>query len=511
MDDPHTDDQLDAPTEHGTPGLTDTGSASFDLDAPTPTPSGNGRCGERRFPVAGQHIDEYEIVREIARGGMGVVFLAKQQPLNRFVALKMILESNVANDAERKRFENEARAAGALDHPGIVPVYEVGSHDGCPYFSMGYVDGKSLAATLQDGPLHPTHAARIAQAVATAIAHAHDQGIIHRDIKPANILIDREGNPRLTDFGVCKLLSAQSQLTTSGELIGTPHYMPPEQAGGADATIGPASDVYSIGAVLYAMMTDRPPFLAPSPIDVVAQVMTKDPVPPSQFFSGIPHDLETITLKCLAKAPADRYATAHDLADDLHRFLNGQPIHAKPPGIVQRIRHAVRRHVLLASVSGSMALLLVVLLIILGVALVQSQSKVARLQNLLEVERNGARRFAGARLSRDTTKDQFEIERLTDAAIEFADDDPQLAIHLSIHAAELAFENDVNAPSRLVKFLRQVAQSDTDPALPDEPTLQSLIEQAEKRLTRQLTEFEHKIYGLIDRSATFDSPPLETE
>ncbi|MCC9602154.1 serine/threonine protein kinase [Stieleria sp. JC731] len=499
MEDPQTDDCLDAPTAQGLDAPTDIGSPACDLDSPTPTPARGQGTHSHPTPISGQVIDDYEIVREIARGGMGVVYLAKQQQLNRFVALKMILESSTASAAELGRFENEAKAAGALDHPGIVPVYEVGSFEGCPYFSMGYVDGKSLASVLSEGPFAPKRAAELAKAVALAVGHAHDQQIIHRDIKPANILIDRDGNPRLTDFGVCKLMAGQSQLTTHGELIGTPHYMPPEQAGTPDAMIGPTSDIYSIGAVLYAMLTDRPPFLAPSPIDVITQVMTKDPVPPSQFFSGIPQDLETITLKCLAKAPKDRYQSATQLAEELSRFLDDEPILAKPPGLGKRLTHWIRRHVLLASVSGSMAFLLVFLLLLLGIALAQSQAKIARLQNLLEVERNGARRFTSTRFDSDSSRHQFDVERLTDAAIEFVDEDRQLSLHLSVHAAELAIEHRLAFPERLTNFLMQLAAKDSATANSAIANEELLVEQARKQITRELTDFEQKVYGLLDR------------
>ena len=497
------DPMLDAPTPIGVSGLSlDNGSETDDLDAPTAY-AGSGRSGAAVL-TPGLQIDEYELIREIARGGMGVVYLAKQTNLNRFVALKMVLESDSATADELERFENEARAAGALSHPGIVPVYEVGSYQGHPYFSMAFVDGKSLATILNEGPLVPERAAVIARDVAVAISHAHEQKIIHRDIKPANILIDSEGVPRITDFGVCKSLSAQSQLTTQGELIGTPHYMPPEQAGTRDAVVGPESDVYSIGAVMYAMLTARPPFQAPSPIDVVAQVMTKEPVPPSKF-AGVPSDLETITMKCLSKTQKDRYATAKLLAEDLDRFLSGEPILAKPPGIVKRFQHAIRRHVFLASVSGSFALLLVIMAILMGIALIRSQANVAHLSELLEIERQRAKQnlylIREDSLRKDSVSEQsYDVQRLTDAANRFVDDDPQLAIHLAVYAARLSNEHGVRPPVALGTLMSRMAGEEIVEESYGQAEYRRLIELVETKINRELTQFELAVYGLFDPS-----------
>jgi serine/threonine-protein kinase len=273
-----------------------------------------------------RYFGDYEIERELARGGMGVVFRARQISLNRPVALKMILAGQLANATDVKRFYTEAEAAANLDHPGIVPIYEVGQHEGQHYFSMGFVDGQSLSQRLAGGPLPPREAAALMIQVARAIDYAHHSGVIHRDLKPGNILLDRKGNPRVTDFGLAKRLHSDSGLTGSGQILGTPSYMPPEQAAGHRGGVGPAADVYAIGATLYALATGRPPFQAASVMETIRQVIHDDPVPPRRLNPAVDRDLETICLKAMAKEAARRYASAGDLAADLQRFLRGEPI-----------------------------------------------------------------------------------------------------------------------------------------------------------------------------------------
>ena len=261
-------------------------------------------------PPRVRYFGDYEIVRELARGGMGVVFLARQVSLNRPVALKMILAGQLANDTDVKRFYTEAEAAANLDHPGIVPIYEVGQHEGQHYFSMGFVEGQSLSQRLAEGPLPPREAAELMVKVAEAIEYAHRRGVIHRDLKPGNILLDRNGHPRITDFGLAKKLEGDSGLTGSGQIMGTPSYMPPEQAGGNRGEVGPAADVYALGATLYALATGRPPFQAASAMDTVLMLLSEEPVPPRRLNASIPRDLETIVLKCLEKDPRRRYGSA---------------------------------------------------------------------------------------------------------------------------------------------------------------------------------------------------------
>ncbi len=267
-------------------------------------------------PARVRYFGDYEVARELARGGMGVVFLARQVSLNRKVALKMILAGQLANDTDVKRFYTEAEAAANLDHPGIVPIYEVGQHEGQHYFSMGFVEGQSLSQRLADGPLPPREAAALMVKVAEAIAYAHSRGVIHRDLKPGNILLDRQGNPRVTDFGLAKKLEGDSGLTGSGQIVGTPSYMPPEQAGGNRGEVGPAADVYALGATLYCAVTGRPPFQAATAMDTVLMLLSEEPVPPRRLNATISLDLETICLKCLEKEPGRRYPGAAALAED---------------------------------------------------------------------------------------------------------------------------------------------------------------------------------------------------
>ncbi len=270
----------------------------------------------------------------------------------------MILAGQLANDTDVKRFYTEAEAAANLDHPGIVPIFEVGQHEGQHYFSMGFVEGQSLSQRLAGGPLPPREAAELMAKVAGAIEYAHRRGVIHRDLKPGNILLDRDGNPRVTDFGLAKKLEADSGLTGSGQIMGTPSYMPPEQAGGNRGDVGPASDVYALGATLYALLTGRPPFQAATAMDTVLQVIGEEPVPPRRLNASIPGDLETICLKCLEKDASRRYATAQALADDLRRWLGGEPIMARPAGPLERMAKWSRRNPAAAAWLAAIPLLI---------------------------------------------------------------------------------------------------------------------------------------------------------
>jgi serine/threonine protein kinase len=308
-----------------------------------------------------RYFGDYEILREIARGGMGVVFLAWQKSLNRPVALKMILDGQLATADQVRRFYTEAKAAAGMDHPGIVPVYEVDQHEGQHYFSMGFVEGESLAHRLAGGPLPGRHAAELLASVADAIDYAHRRGVIHRDLKPSNILIDAGGHPRVTDFGLAKKVEADGELTASGQIMGTPSYMPPEQVGARRGAVGPAADVYALGATLYTAITGRPPFQAASPVDILRLVIDEAPVPPRRLNAIIDRDLETICLKCLEKQPSQRYASAADLAKDLRRYLEGRPIRARRVSRAERFRSWCRRNRALAVAIGLAAIFLMAL------------------------------------------------------------------------------------------------------------------------------------------------------
>ena len=291
-----------------------------------------------------RYFGHYELLQEIDRGGMGIVYKARQVNLNRPVALKMILTGQLAGQNEIKRFYTEAEAAAQLDHPGIVPIFEVGQHEGQHFFSMGFVEGQSLAARVAQGPLPPREAAQLVHEVALAVQYAHEHGVIHRDLKPGNILLDLHGKPRITDFGLAKLTKNGSDLTGSGQILGTPSYMPPEQAGSKVGHIGPRSDVYSLGAILYCLLTGRPPFHAATPVDTLMQVLNHDPAPLRQLNLNIPLDLETIALKCLEKDPDHRYFSANALAEDLQRWLRGVPIKARRNTVWERGAKWARRN-----------------------------------------------------------------------------------------------------------------------------------------------------------------------
>ena len=252
----------------------------------------------------------YELLAELGRGGMGVVYQARHVSLGRTVAIKMVLASHLASEQQRRRFEVEGRAAASLRHANIVRLLDSGQVEGQPYLAMDYISGSTLARRLQRGPIEQDEAVRLVAAVARAVDYLHRQGIVHRDIKPSNILLDEDGEPYLTDFGLARLLETDSELTGTGVAAGTPSYMAPEQAAGNKEAITPLCDVYSLGAVLYELLAGRPPFQAASAIDVLIQVLERDPVSPRQLNPSIPRSLATICLKCLEKQPSARYPSA---------------------------------------------------------------------------------------------------------------------------------------------------------------------------------------------------------
>jgi WD40 repeat protein len=308
-----------------------------------------------------RQFGEYELLDEIARGGMGVVYKARQVSLKRIVALKMILAGQFASPAEVQRFRTEAESAAHLDHPNIVPIYEVGDHEGQHYFSMKWIDGGSLASRKQLAA-DPRTAATLLERVARAVHHAHQRGILHRDLKPSNILIDGQGEPHVTDFGLARRVEAESGITQSGAILGTPSYMAPEQAR-AEKGLSTAVDVYSLGATLYELLTGRPPFQAATPLDTLLQVIEREPENPRSLNPRADRDLETICLKCLEKDLSKRYRSAEAFAEDLERWLNGEPIQARPVGTAERAWRWCRRNKAMAAALSGVALLLVALVI----------------------------------------------------------------------------------------------------------------------------------------------------
>jgi Flp pilus assembly protein TadD/predicted Ser/Thr protein kinase len=288
-------------------------------------------------------IPGYEILHVVGRGGMGVVYKAKHLSLNRIVALKVPLAGAFATPTERQRHMREARAVAALGHPNIITVHDVGEVDGQPYFTMEYIEGQTLGSKLSSTPQPARDAAILVETLAEATDRAHQAGIIHRDLKPANILLARDDTPRITDFGLARRFDGDATLTVAGFNFGTPSYMSPEQAKGWQDAPSPSVDIYSLGAILYEMLTGRPPFRAENAVETLRQVLEEDPVSPSRLNPKVPRDLETICLTCLRKEPQKRYQTSRLLAEDLHRFLRGEPIHARPAGFIERAYKSIRR------------------------------------------------------------------------------------------------------------------------------------------------------------------------
>jgi WD40 repeat protein len=316
----------------------------------------------------GPEVPGYELLGELGRGGMGVVYGARQTKLNRVVALKVVLAGGHAAEPDLARFRAEAEAVAQLQHPNIVQIHEVGEHHGLPYFSLEFCGGGSLEKKLGGTPQPPGEAAQLVETLARAVHYAHQRGIVHRDLKPANVLLTGDGTPKVTDFGLAKRLDGVAGQTASGSILGTPSYMAPEQAGGRRQQIGPATDVYALGAILYELLTGRPPFKAATPLDTVLQVLSDEPVPPARLQPQLPRDLETICLKCLAKDPHRRYASARALADDCRRFLDGRPIAARPVTAIERAVKWARRR---PAVAG--LVVLVVTVTLAGVGLVTWQ------------------------------------------------------------------------------------------------------------------------------------------
>ena len=311
---------------------------SIDLSYEADTQDGGNRNAAQ--------IPGYAILAKLGQGGMGVVYKARQRGLNRLVALKMIIGGSQARDDHLARFRIEAEAVARLRHPNILQIYDIGEFDDIPFVALELLEGGDLETRLAGTPQRGRSAAELVVTLARAVHAAHKAGILHRDLKPTNILFTDDGVPKITDFGLAKRLDSDSKQTESGQIMGTPSYMAPEQATGHTKAVGPASDIYALGAILYEILTGRPPFKGETPIETVRQVVDDEPVPPRRLVPKVARDLETISLKCLSKEPRKRYGTASALADDLERYLEGKPIQARPtPAWERGIKWTRRRPV----------------------------------------------------------------------------------------------------------------------------------------------------------------------
>jgi WD40 repeat protein/tetratricopeptide (TPR) repeat protein len=353
-------------------------------------------------------IPGYEVEAELGRGGVGVVYRARHLRLNRPVALKMLLAGAFATRAERQRFAREAELVAGLRHPNLVQIYDVGDLDGRSYFTMEFLEGGSLADTIAGTPRPARQAAELVETLADVIAAAHRGGVVHRDLKPSNVLLTADGTSKVTDFGLARRLEVGSSLTQTGSPVGTPSYMAPEQARGRASEVGPATDLYALGAVFYELLTGRPPFRAESSAETLYQVVTQDPVPPSRLNARVPRDLETICLKCLEKEPARRYASAADLADDLRRALNGEPIRARPVALWEKGWKWTRRRPAIAAMVAAVHLLLAALL---GLGLWSYSSIVRALETAnLATKRADAEKLWSQRMSAGLALDRGLID-----------------------------------------------------------------------------------------------------
>ena len=396
--------QPDVPGGDETLGCSETDGSEQDPEKTTIAP---GITSSAEYePIAG--LEEYEILDEVARGGMGVVYRARQKRARRIVALKVIRTGQLSSPQERARFETEIAAAAALDHPNIVPVYDVGESADQLFYTMAYVDGPSLSDLSKSSPLEAREAAQWTLQIAEGLQFAHDRGIIHRDLKPANVLIGSNGIAKIADFGLARDQSETGH-TIDGQVLGTPSFMPPEQALGNQDEVGPLTDVYSLGATLYALTTGRPPFQASGTMETLRQVINNDPVAPSALIPEIDQDLETICLKCLQKPTKDRYASAHAVAEDLQRYLDGKPILARPVSRTEHVVRWCRRNPVIASLGlvSSVSLLAIAIVSTWFAVYSSATSKQLRLQQDELVDR-------GEKLSKaldDVTSERTNLAR----------------------------------------------------------------------------------------------------
>ena len=442
--------------------------------------SGWDRAGDGRRAAAAcraaccrklRYFGDYELLEEVARGGMGIVYKARQTSLNRIVAVKMILAGQLATPDDVRRFRTEAEAAANLQHPNIVAVHEVGIHESQHYFSMEFVEGQNLAALVRENPLPARRAAEYVQTIARAVHYAHQQGTLHRDLKPSNVLIDTRDQVRITDFGLATRSRAGSDQhgsrTTTGQVLGTPSYMAPEQAAGKRRLVGPAADIYSLGVILYELLTGRPPFRAESAVETLHQVIHVEPASPRLLNPHIPRDLETICLKCLEKEPHKRYGTAELLADDLARFLSGESIVARPTRAWERGLKWARRH---PAVAGLVATSAVAILALVGLVVGQHYNSQLKTLNHQVESRNKQlstvnNQLVAAKVSLETSNTGLaEASGKLEVALEDVKAERARASRF-LYAARMALvqrAEQEKQPGRVVQLLRSVIPETLD-------------------------------------------------
>jgi eukaryotic-like serine/threonine-protein kinase len=406
---------------------------------PASTASSASSAATRVLPAELPQIPGYEVQEVLGYGGMGVVYKAWHKRLNRAVALKMMLSGAYARPEELKRFFREAESLAALRHPNIVDVYDVGDFDGRPYFTMEHVEGGSLAQKLASTPQPPISAAAFVATLAAAVHTAHQRGIVHRDLKPANVLLTADGTPKISDFGLARRMEGNQGLTTNGLPMGTPNYMAPEQAQGTTSEIGPGTDVYALGAILYELLTGRPPFRADSSAATLRQVVSDEPAPPARLNPRVPRDLETICLMCLDKEPTKRYASAQALADDLRAFERGEPIAARPLGHVARLARWARRRPTAAALAGALLVTAMLALVLVGGGLWLSGQRQATAQAAKDDLREAHERLqqsdlAGARAALERAKGRLGTSGPPDLQEHLAHLEAALTLHLQLDA-----------------------------------------------------------------------------